>query len=449
MKNQDKEQEQEQPKKTAVTPSEAHDVDKYTDTLEETEQYGYYSEAEKELKPIPYAKKNRKTYVFSIYYANFYHVISFVLGIATVFLVAKLLITIDNPITFLFSTLIGIVLVALLAGLELFKGNASTDVFKAIAKEEIPTNSAKFGMFGTFILSVIISSVGGAFLSLELNDKTLSIQNTANTELDSLKNLYSTQIAAYDSSINSAQKTLIRNKTGWKANVARQDLEKATTAKNEILDKLEGKLTNSQKLSETKILLADKENIDLAMLVGFVVFFLECFCILAYKYKYIYLRNCEREGVNFGILQKKNISEHRKNNDFDMNDITESIKDLFKNLSNSIQNQANQTFAEPNQAYSRQKAGFQTYSEYEKQESKRNPIGFEFGKKQDQNTEPFEVPTVKVGIEKQRLRECKYCQDSFEYKHWNKQYCSQECKLNYHEKTLGKTLHFRKYIKKP
>ena len=123
-------EQQEQPKQTAVTPNEAHDLDKYSDTLEQTANYGYYSEAEKLLKAVPYAKKNRKKYIFANGYASFYHVISFVLGIATVFLIAKLLINYDNPITFLFSTLIGIVLVALLAGLELFKSSSSTEVFQ-------------------------------------------------------------------------------------------------------------------------------------------------------------------------------------------------------------------------------------------------------------------------------------------------------------------------------
>ncbi len=450
MANQDKNPNptpQEQPKKTAVTPSEAHDLDKYTDTLEETEQYGYYSEAEKLLKPIPYAKKNRKKYVFATGYAAFYHFISFILGVATIFLITKLLIDEDNPITFLFSALIYIILVAILGGLELFKSNASTDVFKAIAKEETPTTGAKFGMFGTFVLSVIISAIGGGFLSIELNDKTDSIQNTSQIETDSLKNLYSSQIAAYDSSMNSAQKTLIRYKTGWRANTARADLEKATAAKNEILDKLDGKLTTSQKISDAKILLADKENFDLSLLVGFIVFFLECFCILAYRYKFIYLRNCEREGVNFGILQKKNALDDRKNNDFDMNDITESIKDLFKNLSSSIQNQATQTFSEPNKAYSRQSAGFHTYSSEYKTESKRNPIGFDYTQRKDNDRSNVhrnndDRNTVTVGSEKQRKRKCKYCNTEFEYKHWNKTYCNDECRGLMWEQKTGQKLKF-------
>ena len=113
-----------------------------------------------------------------------------------------------------------------------------------------------------------------------LNDKTLSIENQTQVERDSLTNLYSSQIAAYDSSINSAQKTLIRYKTGWRANIARADLEKATADKNEVLNKLDGKLTASEKLSETRILLAESDNLDLALLVGFVVFILEIICLL-------------------------------------------------------------------------------------------------------------------------------------------------------------------------
>ena len=439
-------EQQEQPKQTAVTPNEAHDLDKYSDTLEQTANYGYYSEAEKLLKAVPYAKKNRKKYIFANGYASFYHVISFVLGIATVFLIAKLLINYDNPITFFFSTLIGIILIAVLAGLELFKSSSSTDVFKAIAKEETPTNSAKFGMFGTFVLSVIISSIGGGFLSIELNDKTISIQNTTKVEKDSLISLYSLQLAGYDSSINSSQKTLIKNKTGWRANVARQDLEKATENKNRILDKLEGKQTTIQKLSETKILLADEENYKLASIVGFIVFILECFSILAYRYKFLYLRNCEREGVNFGFLKKKNALSDRKNNDFDINDITESIKDLFKNLSTSIQNQANQTFAEPNKAYSRQTAGFQTYSEHQKQESKRNPIGFQY--ENNQNAQEDNAIRLTQSVKRNALetgnRYCLYCDKPYTYKVNHQKFCSKKCRMDNWEEEKGAKLKFNK-----
>uniref|UniRef100_UPI0025C0F662 hypothetical protein n=1 Tax=Bernardetia sp. TaxID=1937974 RepID=UPI0025C0F662 len=241
-------QEQKQPQpKTAVTPQEAHEMDTFKDKLEQTTVYGYYAQAERLLKSEPYAKKNRLKFLFATGYSSFYHFISFCLGIGTVYLVAKMFITTDNIVTLLFSTLIAIILIFILGGLELFKSSSSTDVFKSFAKEEIPTSGAKYGMFGMFALSVAISAIGGGFLSLELNDKTLSIENQTQVERDSLTNLYSSQIAAYDSSINSAQKTLIRYKTGWRANTARADLEKATAAKNEVMDKLDGKLTASEK----------------------------------------------------------------------------------------------------------------------------------------------------------------------------------------------------------
>ena len=434
-------QEQKQPHpKTAVTPSEAHDLDTFKEKLEETAQYGYYAQAERLLKSEPYAKKNRLKFLFATGYASFYHFISFCLGVGTVYLVAKMFITTDNAITLLFSTLIAIILVVILAGLELFKSSSSTDVFKSFAKEETPTNGAKYGMFGMFALSVAISAIGGGFLSLELNDKTLSIENQTQVERDSLTNLYSSQIAAYDSSINSSQKTLIRYKTGWRANVARTDLEKATAAKNEILDKLDGKLTASEKLSETRILLAESENLDLAMIVGFVVFILECFCILSYRYKFIYLRNVEREGVNFDILQKKNALNDRKNNDFDMNEITESIKDLFNNLSNSIQNQANQTFSAPNQAYSSQKVGFQTTS---KHESRPNPIGFQMPSASN-TTESVKTQSVKRNALEKGNRECIYCEKLYTYKVNHQKYCSKKCRMEHWEQKNGAKLKFKK-----
>lgn len=38
---------------------------------------------------------------------------------------------------------------------------------------------------------------------------------------------------------------------------------------------------------------------------------------------------------------------------------------------------------------------------------------------------------------KDRQRQCKNCRQTFTYKHWNKQYCSDECKLDYHAQQHG------------
>jgi len=35
------------------------------------------------------------------------------------------------------------------------------------------------------------------------------------------------------------------------------------------------------------------------------------------------------------------------------------------------------------------------------------------------------------------VRKCKNCGSDFNYKHWNKQYCNDDCKYEYHEKTKG------------
>ncbi|WP_291728773.1 hypothetical protein, partial [Bernardetia sp.] len=206
-------------------------------------------------------------------------------------------------------------------------------------------------------------------------------------------------------------------------------------AKNEVMDKLDGKLTASEKLSETRILLAESENLDLALLVGFVVFILEIICLLSYRYKFIYLRNTEREGVNFDVLQKKNALHGSKNNDFDMSELKGFIKDFFQNLSSSIQNQANQTFSAPNQAYSRQAAGFQTES---KHESKTNPIGFEFPNAS--NT----TDSVKRNPLEKGNRECVHCGNLYIYKVNHQKYCSKKCRMEHWEETKGVKLKFKK-----
>ncbi|WP_291728917.1 hypothetical protein, partial [Bernardetia sp.] len=206
-------------------------------------------------------------------------------------------------------------------------------------------------------------------------------------------------------------------------------------AKNEVMDKLDGKLTASEKLSETRILLAESENLDLAMIVAFVVFILEIICLLSYRYKFIYLRNVEREGVNFEVLQKKNALNNRKNNDFDMSELTESIKDLFKNLSTSIQNQANQTFTGQKNYYTTNGAGFQVG---EKTESKVNPIGFEFPNAS--NT----TDSVKRNPLEKGNRECVNCGNPYIYKVNHQKFCSKKCRMEHWEQEKGVKLKFNK-----
>ncbi|NJN77197.1 MAG: hypothetical protein HC803_01775 [Saprospiraceae bacterium] len=52
--------------------------------------------------------------------------------------------------------------------------------------------------------------------------------------------------------------------------------------------------------------------------------------------------------------------------------------------------------------------------------------------------------TVNVGSEKQAngqpTRNCKNCGKPFVYKHWNKRFCSDECRIENWEKRTGKTL---------
>jgi predicted nucleic acid-binding Zn ribbon protein len=43
-----------------------------------------------------------------------------------------------------------------------------------------------------------------------------------------------------------------------------------------------------------------------------------------------------------------------------------------------------------------------------------------------------------VSVEGKNIRHCKNCGQSFSYKHWNKQYCSEECRIENWEKRTGK-----------
>ncbi len=413
---------------TVKSPSEIHQKDVFTETLNETAKKGYYLEAQRELAPKPYAERNRNLFSFSKGFAIAYHIVSFILGIATVFLVSKAFYTGElNIINVLIAIVIGVLLIGLLVGLEMFKSHSATELFKSIAKDETASKGVQFGLLGTFILSVLISAVGGAFLTVEMNDKSTIIQSELATQSDSLKNIYSSQLEGYEMSINSSKQTLKKYQKGWRANNARTDLQAATEAKNSLLEKLDSRLTLESDKAAKSILNNAKEGKNTAFIVAFVVFILEILTIICYRFKFIYLRNTEREGISFEVITKKPSQVAPVNEP--LTEIAEILKQFFHNGIPNVQQITPLTTANPSQP----------------------SIGFQFGQntKKDNDTRTANssrntaVVTAKEKSEIKELgngnRECPTCKEAFVYKVWNHKFCSEKCRIKAWEKKTGKT----------
>ncbi|WP_338760146.1 hypothetical protein WAF17_13020 [Bernardetia sp. ABR2-2B] len=405
----------------AKTPQEAHQNDVFTDTLNETAKKGYYLEAQKELTPKPYAEKNRNLFSFSKGFTSVYHVVSFLLGIASVYLIAKAFHTGEITILKVFiSILIGFLLVGLLVGLEMLKSQSAISLFIATSKEESAPTGAKLGLGFTFVLSVLFSAIGGAFLTVEMNDKSTIIQTELAIQTDSLKNMYSSQLEGYEMSINSSKATLKKYSKGWRANNARKDLKEATEAKNNLLEKLDNRITLESDKAVKNTLGNAKEGANTAYIVSFIVLCLEIICIICYRFRFIYLRNTEREGVNFDILPKKESQAADTPTNEPLTELAEILK-MFLSQTQVVTTdvaQAVQPYTIPN---------------IQPQKS----IGFQFRTKD--TTQAVKRKSLDEGN-----RECLNCKEPFIYKTWNHTYCSEKCRITAWEAKTGKTFRKRK-----
>lgn len=428
----------------AKAPHEIHQKDVFSEFLNETAEKGYYLEAQKALAPVPYAKKNRTLFVFSKVFATGYHFVSFLLGVATVYLVSKAFYTGEiNLVNVLIATIVGILLIALLIGLEMLKSQSATDLFKSLSKGEPTSKSAKFGLLGTFLLSVGLSAIGGAFLTVEMNDKSKIIQSELVVQSDSIKNVYSSQLEGYELSISSSKETLKKHSKGWRANNAREDLQAATTAKNEIIEKLDNRLAVETERASKNILSNAKEEKETAFIVAFVVFILELITILCYRFKFIYLRNTEREGITFDVITNTTTSQAPAVRE----PITELVETLKQLLENGVQNVKQITPVTTSKNYGQPSIGFQyqntrnttvveSNNDKKANHSEKNTENAHTTQK-DNTNDTRNTSVVERRVESGN-RECLNCGKLFKYNNSVHKFCSKKCRWDNHYKKKQK-----------
>ncbi|WP_375561230.1 hypothetical protein ACE193_01365 [Bernardetia sp. OM2101] len=424
----------------AKAPHEIHQQDVFSDYLNETAEKGYYLEAQKALAPIPYAKKNRNLFIFSKGFAIAYHFVSFVLGIATVFLVSKAFYTGEiNIINVLMATIVGALLIALLIGLEMFKSQSATDLFKSLSKSETASKGAKFGLLITFLLSVGLSAIGGAFLTVEMNDKSKIIQSELITQSDSLKGIYTSQLEGYEMSISSSKETLKKYSKGWRANNAREDLQAATEAKNNLLEKLDNRLAIESEKASKSILNNAKEGKETAFIVAFVVFILELITILCYRFKFIYLRNTEREGITFEVITNTTTSQAPAVRE----PLTELVETLKQLLENGVQSVKQIRPISNDKNYSQPSIGFQYQNTrnatvVESDNDKKANVSKKNTENTLETTNNNDNDTRNATVVERRIesgnRECLNCGTLFKYNNSVHKFCSKKCRWDNHYK---------------
>jgi hypothetical protein len=247
-----------------------------------------YDFAAEKLEPKPYAEQAKPLFLASKWFSNAYHFLSYIIAFCGLLLFAY---SIESWFQRVSIVLIGTILLFLV---ELAKSNTSHSVFFSIAREETVDKLFLVILIVSCLFSFLVSvySAKEAVFYAATTDKISQNNNDLQNETDSLKNVFDTQISIIQSSLKSSSTTLEKYPTGWKANVARQDLEKANKSLEKATEQKEKALfVLSEKYQGTnqKTTIAGTETALIAALL-FAIF--EVMNILGYWFYYHYLSNC-------------------------------------------------------------------------------------------------------------------------------------------------------------
>lgn len=185
------------------------------------------------------------------------------------------------------------------------------------------------------IFSILVSAVGGAVLSYEMNDKSKQISQNYSVQADSLRKLHDENLQAVNASIE-AYKANLNKGDYWAKYATREKLDKAIQTRNDLLKTTTNQQLTIQTAKDKEINLNSSEGKNFALISAIIIFVLEILSILAYWFQYVYHANCEKEAVNFQILSPtvEVVSNSTSNPKSELSE----IRDLLQNLLNGNNN---------------------------------------------------------------------------------------------------------------
>lgn len=427
---------------SGINPSKAKQKDVYAEKLKSSELKGIYETAKETFAPVPYSKENKPYYLFSKFFAVFYHIISFSFALVTVGLLAVVgsglqstKPDIPEALLYALAVLFAVVGLVALIGIETFKGLSSQSIFKNLAYNRKVKPLAVVSLVVLAFFSILFSSVGGGVLSFYLSDNSKEITANFEAQKDSIKTLYSNRLEEQNQIITSyseLEKSRKARSKAWgldgtETAVKQGAINRKIELENQLTKELK-ELKNAQKSAITANLEGGKYS---GFLSGGIILLLELFALLAYRYKFIYLAKCELEGVNFSVIT--------------VNSKPSEPTPQPQNAQNELVN--NLAYALNQLAYNGNSVNTPT--------AKAGNVGFQFGVSNDNSvnngnnvvhakgkdaTNSVKTPkNAKVGI-------CKNCGSKYTYIRSTKKFCSKVCRVEHWENANGKKL--KSYKKK-
>ncbi len=414
---------------SAKAPSQIHQPNQFAESSRQSRELGYYEEAIRDLEPMPYAVSYRFVFLLAKLYANAYHIISALLGLACIYLLVNVFVGFENMpkevhpvVLWSMAILLSILLIVLLIGIEMIKGNLSNTFFRNKVIRNKNKSATLVGLIAMMTVSVLISAVGGAVISLKTSDKTGEIKNIYLSQLDSIRHYYQAKIQNLQEEINATNQlkaSRLKRSPMWgltkeESNTLNHNKTQLAKLENQLQSELLSLKSDYQKDMAKNLM----QSSNAAWVVAGVVFVLEILLLWAYSFQWEYRAEAKAEAVNFQVLElekkvsNKNEQKGEKNND-EFDKIRETLQQII-NGQQSFQIASTNAPLQPQKVG--YKFGFQTVNEVERPKSQH-----EF-------------------ILREGNRICQHCGSVYEYKIHNQKFCSEKCRVEAWQQKTGRVL---------
>lgn len=271
-----------------------------------------YNNASSSLQDRPYALQKRAIYKVATVWNIIYHPFSFLLGVGSVLLFATTFsgqrslsdVWSANTTTLINMALVALGLLLLLIGIEVIKASQANTVFRARAKKQHVSIASKAVLGVVMMSSILVSGIGGMYVSYELGDKSQDLETSLQRAQDSVRLVYTQKIKQNDQVIQGLQRLQINPELRrWGLTKQESEQLRLTQAEKKRLALAQEKSLANIRNKHGQII---KQNVSYTsatmVVVMIIVTLMELLNVWSYYFVWVYRKRVQDEGVQFGFL---------------------------------------------------------------------------------------------------------------------------------------------------
>ncbi len=389
--------------------------------LESLKDSAIYDIAAEKLEPKSYAQLAKPLYLLSQYFSVAYHLISFVVAIIGIIIFALQLDSI------LQKTILIVLSFLLLAIVEIAKSNASNTVFSSVARKENPNKLFLIVLLVTTVFSFVTSvwSAKESIYFASTNSKFSNLDTLQNSQIDSINNLFATQISSIETSLKASQNTLQTTKNKWLRIATNKDIQDSQNSLTNVLERKEKALQSITSNTESSKGKTDQKGKEIAIFAAVLFAIFELLNLVCYWFVYQYYQSC--------LLENNLPNEPNEQSQTDT--VTAAVNRALQNLHLSFPNPT-QTHDVTATVTANVKPSFTAVQNEPKK------IGFQFGNGSQKTAHVTQnEPKTEQKTELSKGNKiCQYdgCKKAYTYKVHNQKFCSEKCRINNWNQKTGK-----------